>query len=397
MNYSYIENIKQEFEDTNSNFRDLSDKFIDLNKSIIQELKESWQELEQSKKTYKSVQSNLDLKEKLIQESNNFYFKNLKELEKEFKCLRENFKQELKRDVKGLELEKYLKEIKEDLKGINQHLKCISQNFQIIIEKKKIQDIRKNYYQSTQKPWSFSLGILLVMASLVLTKGKFHSENTNKSQISNNIKTSSYNSSSSNQSLQATNSGLVNIQKVAPNIIIDMRYATTDNFMNKQLYPVPKCILLQELASKLTDVQSELEKQNKGLKIFDCYRPLSIQQKMWDQLKQDRPNLYTSNYVADPKNGSKHNSGAAVDLTLVDIKDRNKPEELEMPSKFDDFSKKSHMDYKNTSYNALKNRQILREIMEKYGLKGISTEWWHYELPNSEKNSPRNISLNEWD
>ena len=391
------EELNREFQAISHNFRDLKDKFHALNQSIIQELEKDSQDLKQNSKIHKKTQSYRDLKEKLIRESQDLYLKDLIKIEENFKQLKENFKQELKRDDKYLDSGKFFEDIKEELEDIKLDFKYIDQLFQILVLKQNFQNTGRNYFQSKKIIWIFSLGMFLSIAALVLPKNTLQSENTNKFNGSNNIKTSSYNPSSSNQSLQATNSGLVNIEKIATNIIIDMRYATKDNFMNKQLYPVSKCILLKQLASKLIDVQSELERQNKGLKVFDCYRPLSIQQKMWSQLKQDRPNLDISNYVADPNNGSKHNSGAAVDLTLVDIKDRNQPKELEMPSKFDDFSEKSHMDYKKASSNALENRRILREIMEKHGLKGISTEWWHYELSNSEKNSPLNISLNEWD
>ena len=120
---------------------------------------------------------------------------------------------------------------------------------------------------------------------------------------------------------------LIDIQKVNPGIKIDIRYATPDNFMKEPLYPEARCLLRREVAEKLSRVQQDLEKKGFGLKVFDGYRPLSVQKKMWARFPVE-------GYIANPAKGSNHNRGAAVDLTLVGSDGR----ELAMPSAYDEFS-----------------------------------------------------------
>jgi zinc D-Ala-D-Ala dipeptidase len=162
---------------------------------------------------------------------------------------------------------------------------------------------------------------------------------------------------------------LVNLAKTAPKIRQDIRYATANNFMKRKLYPVARCLLHRQVAQQLSQVQTDLAADNLGLKVFDCYRPLSIQKQMWKILPDNR-------YVANPDRGSRHNRASAIDLTLVDL---TTGKEQEMPSKFDDFSVRSHINYDGASLAAKSNRQILRVAMEKHGFKGIPTEWWHYD------------------
>ncbi|HAA29331.1 MAG TPA: peptidase M15, partial [Cyanobacteria bacterium UBA8553] len=139
---------------------------------------------------------------------------------------------------------------------------------------------------------------------------------------------------------------LIDIRSVNNKIALDIRYATENNFLKRKLYPVARCVLRGAAVKPLLQVQDDLAKQGLGLKVYDCYRPLSIQKQMWAVM----PN---PNYVADPAKGSRHNRGAAVDLTLVD---RN-GKELEMPSGFDEFTQRSHRNYTNAKPQALKNRQ----------------------------------------
>jgi zinc D-Ala-D-Ala dipeptidase len=169
--------------------------------------------------------------------------------------------------------------------------------------------------------------------------------------------------------ISAAKPDLVNIQQIAPTIRQDIRYATPNNFMKRRLYPVARCLLHEKVAQQLKQVQIELEKDNLGLKVFDCYRPLSIQKEMWKILPDNR-------YVANPAQGSRHNRASAIDLTLVNL---TTGKALEMPSEFDDFSDRSHFNYAGASSAAKSNRQVLRVTMEKHGFKGISTEWWHYD------------------
>jgi len=163
-------------------------------------------------------------------------------------------------------------------------------------------------------------------------------------------------------------SSLVEIVKINPRILLDMRYATENNFLKKAVYPEAKCFLRFEATRALSEVQKELETIGLGLKVFDGYRPLDVQRKMWEIL----PN---PSYVADPKSGSRHNRGMAVDLTLVDKSGTPLP----MPTEFDSFEKKAGHKYQALPDKVKLNRWILKTVMEKHGFKAISSEWWHYD------------------
>ena len=169
---------------------------------------------------------------------------------------------------------------------------------------------------------------------------------------------------------------LTDVQKVNPKIRFELRYATPDNFTHETLYPEARCLLLRPVAEKLSRVQASLEKKGLGLKIFDGYRPLSVQKKLWAKFPVE-------GFVANPAKGSNHNRGAAVDLTLVDSEGK----ELPMPSAYDEFSERAHRDYKGGASEELKNRQLLQEEMEKEGFHGLSTEWWHFDAQDA-KNFP---------
>ncbi len=110
-----------------------------------------------------------------------------------------------------------------------------------------------------------------------------------------------------------------------------------------------------------------------GLKIFDAYRPYSVTEKMWLPVQDDR-------YAADPKKGSGHNRGVAVDLTLIYLATG---EELNMGTGFDNFSDTAHHAFTNLPEDILQNRLLLKKNMEQYGFKALDTEWWHYSLPNA--------------
>lgn len=163
---------------------------------------------------------------------------------------------------------------------------------------------------------------------------------------------------------------LVDLTKLDSTIVIDMKYATTDNFLGKKVYNSARCLLRKSVAERLIRVQRRLQKMGLGLKIWDAYRPLSVQRKFWEYCPDPR-------YVAPPEKGSRHNRGAAVDVTLVDAMGN----ELEMPTRFDDFSKRAASDSPDVSPVARKNRKILIDAMTAEGFKGISSEWWHYDAP----------------
>ncbi|MCK5633119.1 M15 family metallopeptidase [bacterium] len=161
---------------------------------------------------------------------------------------------------------------------------------------------------------------------------------------------------------------LVEIIKINPNIQLDIRYATPNNFTGKAVYESPRCFLCKTTAQKINAIQKELETMGLGLKIWDGYRPRSVQYIFWN-VAPDRT------YVANPKKGSKHNRGTAVDCTLID-KHSN---QLEMPSVFDEFSVKAHRNYASMTPAAAKNCKLLENLMIKYGFIPLPHEWWHFD------------------
>lgn len=164
---------------------------------------------------------------------------------------------------------------------------------------------------------------------------------------------------------------LVELIQISPRIRLDIRYATPHNFTGRVVYPSARCFLVRQVAQRLHRVQISLEKQGIGLKVFDGYRPLSVQKIFWEIC----PN---SDYVANPEEGSRHNRGSAVDVTLV----KSTGEELRMPTDFDDFTEKASHAYEGSSLEAQANRKTLKKAMEQEGFLSLDTEWWHYDDPD---------------
>ena len=165
---------------------------------------------------------------------------------------------------------------------------------------------------------------------------------------------------------------MVDIVKLCPHIRVDLRYASPKNGVGRAVYPVgSRCLLRRGTAERLFRVQEHLERQGLGLLIWDAYRPLSAQKALWT-VKPDR------RFVAPPARGSRHNRGAAVDLTLIDSRGR----ELSMPSGFDEFSRRAKPSYRGGSANARKNRYLLRTAMMNEGFFPDKNEWWHFNDPD---------------
>jgi len=162
---------------------------------------------------------------------------------------------------------------------------------------------------------------------------------------------------------------MVELKSIMPNIVYDLRYFTLNNFMHQKLYNQGnETFLRSPVANALSKVEQDLNEKGLGLKIWDAYRPHSVTVKMWEPIKDER-------YVADPKKGSGHNRGGAVDLTIINLKDGN---ELNMGTGFDNFSDTAHSTFTNLSEEILQNRLLLKTTMEKYGFVVLQTEWWHF-------------------
>jgi D-alanyl-D-alanine dipeptidase len=180
---------------------------------------------------------------------------------------------------------------------------------------------------------------------------------------------------------QSGDDELVNVKELIPDIVIDLKYNTTDNFvsyysgMPQKLYTTDECYLALGTAKRLIVVQDSLRKMGLGLKIFDGYRPRSVQYLMWEIF----PN---STYVADPNSGSQHNKGAAADVTLINL---STGQELAMPTAFDHFGiEASHGYTTGLTQEQIDNRALLRSMMTTVGgLADYSAEWWHYQYTPS--------------
>ncbi len=162
---------------------------------------------------------------------------------------------------------------------------------------------------------------------------------------------------------------LVAITSVNSRIKLDIRYATTNNFTGRQVYPCAKAFLRKPSAVKLARAQELLEARGLGLMVYDAYRPLSVQKIFWSIMPDER-------YVADPAKGSRHNRGSAVDVTLVTLESG---QELEMPSTYDDFSARAQYAFTNLPPAAISNRALLRATMIECGFEPFATEWWHFD------------------
>ncbi|MBS1564174.1 MAG: M15 family metallopeptidase [Bacteroidetes bacterium] len=178
---------------------------------------------------------------------------------------------------------------------------------------------------------------------------------------------------------------MVDIKAVAPSILLDLRYASNNNFMRRPMYPgrTTTTYFRLPVALALRDVQKELGAKGMGLKIFDGYRPYYVTEKFWELVMNEK-------YVADPKKGSGHNRGTAVDLTIITLADKKN---IPMPTDFDNFTDTAHHSFMQLPFLLMENRKMLADIMEKHGFKKMDTEWWHYTWADDQKYEVMDISF----
>ncbi len=179
--------------------------------------------------------------------------------------------------------------------------------------------------------------------------------------------------------------GLVAVRDIDSTIVIDLRYATADNFTKQVLYSVELCLLQRSTAEKLAAANSEAATRGYRIKVWDAYRPADVQMLMWE-------NSPGGVYVAHPDVGSDHNRGAAVDVTLVD----KSGEELVMPTEFDDFTEKASRNYPGMTEEAKSNMEYLTEIMVKNGFTVIQSEWWHFNDTDVSSYPHLDITFEDW-
>ena len=167
---------------------------------------------------------------------------------------------------------------------------------------------------------------------------------------------------------------LVELTHLDPTIHLDIRYATTNNFMGAKFYSQAKAFLQRPAAEALIRVHRALRQQGYGLLIHDAYRPWYVTKMFWDATPGDQ-----KIFVADPSKGSRHNRGCAVDLTLYDLQ-TGKP--VEMVSGYDEFSHRAYPDYQGGTSLQRWHREFLRRVMEAGGFKVFEWEWWHFDYDN---------------
>lgn len=162
----------------------------------------------------------------------------------------------------------------------------------------------------------------------------------------------------------------VDLSEAGRGLEFDIRYATTDNFVKRKVYPTAHAFLLEHVAEDLFDVHDALKKEGFGLLIFDGYRPWSVSKLFWDiSSEHDRK------YLADPAQGSAHNRGCAVDLSMFDLETKAP---IVMPSDFDEMNEKAHATYIGGDPIPRLRRDLLRRTMLNHNFQGIANEWWHY-------------------
>ncbi len=168
---------------------------------------------------------------------------------------------------------------------------------------------------------------------------------------------------------------IININKIIPTIILDLRYGTINNFTKTKLYKNANTTYMRMApANALLQVQNYFANKGLGIKVFDAYRPYTATKLMWNLIQDDR-------YVANPKNGSNHNRGLAIDLTIINLKTL---EEIDMGTAFDNFTDTAHHSFTHLAAKVLENRKLLKTTMELFGFIAFDTEWWHYSWSNNQ-------------
>lgn len=181
------------------------------------------------------------------------------------------------------------------------------------------------------------------------------------------------------------NKELVDLEKFVPGLVLDIRYATTNNFTGEKIYDLAKAYARKPVAEALKQVQTDLKKMGLGIKIFDGYRPYKATVKFYE--------IYgDTTYVASPYRGSRHNRGCALDLTVINLKTGK---ELEMPTGYDSFKKEAWPSTPVSDPAIRKNRTLLIDAMQKHGFKVNGSEWWHFDFIGWQKYDVLDIDFEE--
>jgi D-alanyl-D-alanine dipeptidase len=180
---------------------------------------------------------------------------------------------------------------------------------------------------------------------------------------------------------------LVELRYLDPTLKLDIRYATSENFLGRPVYKEARAFLQRPAAEALVHANRALRRKGYGLVIHDGYRPWSVTKIFWDATPDDK-----KEFVADPAKGSRHNRGCAVDLSMFDLKTGKL---VEMPSSYDEMSERSHINYQGGAEESRRLRDMLRAAMEAEGFAVYEPEWWHYDYKDWKEYPILNISFSE--
>ena len=180
---------------------------------------------------------------------------------------------------------------------------------------------------------------------------------------------------------------LIELIKLERSIKLDIKYATSDNFVGKQVYSEARAFLQRPAAEALVRVHNLLKKDGLGIVVYDGYRPWAITKLFWEITPEDK-----RKFVANPEKGSKHNRGCAIDLSIYN---RKTGKLIPMPSGYDEFSERASPDYKGGTDEERANRDKLRRMMEAEGFTVNANEWWHFDYKDWEQYAIYNIAFSE--
>ena len=228
----------------------------------------------------------------------------------------------------------------------------------------------------------FKTLVLLVLSILVSCKTKYYDKSI--AVASTTMQNSEGKKSLlENKKIEVLDTSFVNLKEYSTDFVYDMKYATETNFLKSKVYDCAECYLRLKTVKALIKANSKFMKLGYKIKLYDCYRPLDVQKKMWALVSNP-------SYVANPSKGSIHNRGGAIDITLVDFTGK----ELDMGTPFDFFGPEASHDYKDFSKEIIANRALFKKIMISSKFQSFDSEWWHYNLKNAKLDPISNFKWN---
>lgn len=180
---------------------------------------------------------------------------------------------------------------------------------------------------------------------------------------------------------------LVELVKLDSTILLDIRYATSNNFVGQPVYKEARAFLQKDAAESLKRINASLKPLGYGIMVFDGYRPWDVTKIFYDVTSKEN-----KKFVADPKEGSRHNRGCAVDVSLYDLKTKK---EIQMPGAYDEMTERSYFDYMGGTEEQRKMRDLLIDKMQADGFTVYKYEWWHFDFKDWQKYRITNVAFSE--